>query len=98
MRVDLVAKSAARPAGLSFAVIGQIKLADVYRDIIRIDNSAHQGRGETHIHFLDREKLKARNRVAYAPEIRNPWQAADYIEAYLRRRYGWLIEGEENAC
>jgi len=97
MRVEQVKKSATRPAGLNFAVIGQIKLAGVRKDVIRLDNSTHQGRGETHIHFLDREKPKARNRVEYVADICDPWQAADHVEAYLRRHYAWLIEGEENA-
>lgn len=88
-----VAKSPQYPAGVDFAVIGRICVYEHEKDVIRIDNSFHHGSLGTHIHFLDKQGEP----VEFTDEIKNLTQALTHVEEYLRKRYAWLIEGENNA-
>lgn len=93
IRIKHTKKSLQFPIGVNFAIIGRVLLCDQHRDVIRVDNSLHQGNSGTHIHFLDKE----RQHVEYKQDIINPEQAIEYVEKYLRARYEWLIEGENDA-
>lgn len=93
LRVEDIEKSPAHPAGLHFAIIGRIRLAGECKEVIRIDNSLHKGRGGTHIHFLDKQG----KHVEYAEDLLNPEHAYDYVVRYLQRNYAYLMEGDENA-
>ena len=95
LRANAVAKSRTHPIGLDFAVIGQVRLLDKYHDVIRIDNSLHHGKAGVHLHFLD----KSGKRVEYAEDVINPTQAMLRVEEYLKKRYYWLFEGDDDeAC
>src|SRR3989344_2290413 len=85
-RTRKMEKSSDHPLGIEFAVMGFVKLLEV----IRIDNSPHQGKPGTHIHFLDKDKRKGKEVVEESPQIKNPEQAIDYVDLYLRSRYPML--------
>lgn len=93
VRSTEVPKSPQYPAGVDFAVIGRIRFGHKYAEVIRVDNSKHQGKGGTHIHFMSFEQ----ERVEYAPDLQDPSKAQDYVEAYLKRRYVWLMDGDYDA-
>ncbi|MEK6849402.1 MAG: hypothetical protein AABY01_02410 [Nanoarchaeota archaeon] len=77
-----VPKTEQNPAGILFAVVGQARLRDQFRDVIRIDNYPHHDMG-THVHV--------NGRVLHLPEIVDPNRAMEYVEHYLKQKYPELV-------
>lgn len=79
-------KSTQHPIGVSFAVMGYC-FKETLTEVVRIDNSPHKGFQGTHVHFMNRE----RPYVEYNTSIKNPEQAIDFVEYYLKTRYPELL-------
>src|SRR3989344_4372899 len=90
-RSKQVPKSEDHPIGVDFAVTGQIRIKEEFQDVIRIDNSPHQGKPGTHIHFLDKKPRKGKEVVQYSADIVNPTQAVDVVGVYLKSNYAMLL-------
>ncbi|MBI4146053.1 hypothetical protein HY489_01815 [Candidatus Woesearchaeota archaeon] len=90
-RVKKVPVSTEYPIGVDFAVTGRVREQDDFQDVIRVDNSAHQGKPGTHVHYLDKEPRNGEEVVQYSPDIVNWTQAYDIVEVYLKTNYPMLL-------
>lgn len=70
-------KSTQCPTGHKWAVIGKIH-DESWKEVIRVDNSAHQGRPEPHIHLAGRVKYR------YFSSYQ---EAYDYVIMFLKKTY-----------
>lgn len=92
VRSQKVKKSLAHPIGVSFAVMGFVTMQGIFKEVIRIDNSLHQGKSGTHVHYFDRREEKVES-----TDIKSPEDALDYVERYLRQHYAaWVNSNERN--
>lgn len=90
VRAQKVDRSDQHPIGIHFAVMGFVKKSAQFDEVIRIDNSLHEGVIGVHIHFFDKAKRKGKTFVEYSKEIISPEQAISYVEGYLKLHYPML--------
>ncbi|RJQ19443.1 hypothetical protein C4580_05195 [Candidatus Woesearchaeota archaeon] len=91
IRSQKVPKTKEHPIGIDFAVIGQILTNGEWENVVQIDNSAHEGKTGTHIHYLDK-RIRTKRIVRDKELIVSPEQAYDEVKKHLEKQYAHLIE------
>ncbi len=74
------------PEKIKYAIVGRVKEENKLREIIRIDNSYHEGKKGTHIHYFDDQE-----RVVFR-DFKNQDEAIEYVREYLTKKYWDLIK------